>query len=435
MLVGDEAEVVSAEDDTPRADGGPGVADGAPNRRGTPSGTGIMAQADLGDRQGDASPGDAGAGAGDDASRPGSVVVAVADGGLAPPGTDAGGAPTALETRPDAATCGTVLPIQRDVPDVMVVLDRSCSMARSVLGGTTFAADPNAKWNIAITALRAVLARYDGRVRWGALTFPSIAQGCATPGGGVDPRGLVEPQAMGASAVLRGLTGREVAPFDGCALDSQPHDTPLVRALEVAAAARAFRDPARAHHILLVTDGIETCDRSPLTTLTRRAQALRDMGVRTWVVGFGRNESAQQLDAIALAAGTARPSAPRYATARDVGSLEAALDGIAGAAADCSFSLREPPAAVSRLQVVGTGPGVVRSIPRDPARAEGWDYDPATRSITLFGAACGAVRAGTYSNLNITHDCPATRCVPQPEVCDNLDNDCDGVRDDGCAQP
>lgn len=342
-----------------------------------------------------------------------------------------GGGPAATG---DAGSCGTVIPVHRGGSDVLVVLDRSCSMARSILGGETYASDPNAKWNLALASLQTVLARYDARVRWGVVAFPTVGEGCATPGGGVDPRTLVEPQPLGAAAVVRALNGRGVAPFEVCGLRGQPHDTPLARALEVAATSRSFRDPTRAHHVLLVTDGIETCERSPLTALVRRTQALRGLGVLTAVVGFGRNESPEQLDAIAVAGGVPRSGTPRYHTASNAAALQTALDSIAGAAADCGFTLRDAPADPSRLRVVASGGGGTLSIPRDLTRNEGWDYDGLTRTLTLYGSACAALRTAAYSNLNVTYDCPAPRCVPQPEVCDQLDNDCDGVRDDDCVR-
>src|SRR5206468_1231699 len=51
-------------------------------------------------------------------------------------------------------------------PNLLFVLDRSCSM-KNVLTGTT-----TTKWQAAVDAITHVLTTYDTQIRWGATLFP-----------------------------------------------------------------------------------------------------------------------------------------------------------------------------------------------------------------------------------------------------------------------
>jgi len=120
--------------------------------------------------------------------------------------------------------------------------------------------------------------------------------------------------------------------------------------------------------------------------------------------------NATELNAMADAGGLPASGANHYYSAMDAASLMTALDGIVAGAISCTFPLSAPPADPSLLHTFVDG----TEVARDPTHAMGWDYDPATNSVTLYGSTCDDARHGRLSSLNVIAGCPAGRRRRRP---------------------
>ena len=194
-------------------------------------------------------------------------------------------------------------------PNALIVLDRSRSME-------DFLASGEPKWSVAVDVISSVVMSFDDRVRFGIGTFPDDAFDCA-PGRLRMPVGDGQGQAIASYVQGDGPDG---------------YGTPIADSLvDISRAEPALADSTRDNFVILVTDGEETCDGDPVTSV----QTLRGRSpeVRTFVIGFGENGlNDVELDALAEAGGTAQTgAATKYFQASDRDALAAALDQIATA--------------------------------------------------------------------------------------------------------
>jgi hypothetical protein len=162
-------------------------------------------------------------------------------------------------------------------------------------------------------------------------------------------------------------------------------------------------DPMRANFVMLVTDGEENCGGNPVT----ESQNLSNLGIKTFVVGFGAEVNATTLSNIAINGGTARNTMPRYYQADDPASLGAAFQQIAQGAIGCDYHLASTPPDPTKLYVYVNG----QMIPQDPQHHVGWDYAASTQNITLYGTVCDAVATNPSAMVNIVYGCPDTSIV------------------------
>ena len=201
-------------------------------------------------------------------------------------------------------------------PNVLILLDVSGSMN---------AADkPDGKYAAAIAAIDAVVGAFDDAVRFGLMVFPDPDEGAGYCG--VTTTLAVPPALHAGDAVRAFLFPDGIAFFGG----PQAHfDTPMKQALDAVGTLDALRDPSRASHVLLVTDGMQDCCRKgdydgdpdclpgrgtldPVEAAENRADLadavarLAGRGLGVFVVGFGRGVDAPALNGMAVAAGTAR---------------------------------------------------------------------------------------------------------------------------------
>ncbi|MBO6934786.1 MAG: SUMF1/EgtB/PvdO family nonheme iron enzyme [Deltaproteobacteria bacterium] len=191
------------------------------------------------------------------------------------------------------------------------------------------------------------------------------------------------------------------------------------------------RSSCRPYSVILLTDGDETCSGDPEAS----AAALRAAGIDVYVIGFATGST--NLDDIAASGGT---GSAFFATDRD--ELSAALGSIVqdsllfetcnGADDDCDLAIDE-----GVLNACGTC-GVP---PSESCNGADDDCDGTTdEGVANACGSCGAVPAEVCDGLDNDCDGPIDEgvcggCSPTNEVCDNLDNDCDGSIDESINRP
>jgi hypothetical protein len=147
--------------------------------------------------------------------------------------------------------------------------------------------------------------------------------------------------------------------------------------------------------------------------------------IRTAVVGFGSAGSgginATELNAMAAAGGLPATGRTQYYGAADATSLQAAFTQIVGATISCTFALSAPAADPNLLHVYVNAS---TELGRDTSHRMGWDYDPATHSITLYGTACEDVRALRDSQLDVIEACVDGGMPPPPTMCHHVNEGC-----------
>ncbi|MEO6420975.1 MAG: vWA domain-containing protein [Polyangiaceae bacterium] len=286
-------------------------------------------------------------------------------------------------------------------PNLLITLDRSCSMTGNVAlgdGGTA------KKWVIAVGALEKLLTDYDGKIRFGLLMFPQRdGVACGEDGG------FPFPVAPGQETNIR-TTLKNALDASDTNYPNGPCVTNIDTAIERAATDPGLADKTRGEYVLLVTDGQQSsCNLGggAAGALAAVHQLATDAGVSTFAIGFGGASDPKFLSNVAIEGGTALPDAsfPNlfYNAANDV-SLSAALAQIATKTLSCSLILKTVPPDPSKLYVFVAG-GV--EVTRDPSHASGWDYDSVSNTVTFFGATCDGLKSGSVSDVEVVYGCPA----------------------------
>jgi len=272
------------------------------------------------------------------------------------------------------------------LPNLAIVLDRSCSM-RHTVGGVS-------KWQIAIDALNALTMRHEGQIRWGLTLFPDIT----------DPRCEQEaafpvPIGDAREEAVRALLSAALDRDDPYHCEAGPCVTNIDTAVEQAAAEPALADGTRPSYVLLVTDGKQSssCSDGSDDRTEVAIERLRTSGVRTFVVGFGGEVDRDSLSSFAMLGGTARPGVPVYFQADDADALVGAFEEVAASIVSCDFALDDVPDDLTRVSVFLDG----ALVSRDEARTEGWDLDG--NSLTFFGSTCETLQDG--GELEVVYAC------------------------------
>jgi len=285
----------------------------------------------------------------------------------------------------DAAVCDQVEPIEISVvppPDLMLVVDKSGSMDDPLGTGEQ-------KWQVMRNALNTVVTQYENGINFGLMLFPADDT-CA------------------AGNVLTGIAPTNSAAVSTSLNLTQPNGgTPTHTTLQSSLVYYSGIpvNPA-GRYVLLATDGQPNCldvgDPSipSITQSIAAIQSLSANGIPTFVLGFGDgiNSDPATLQAMATAGGTMN-----YYAANSPAELQAALEAIAGElnVPSCTFSLEEIPADLDELGVYFDDV----AVPRSPSQTDGWDYDPATNSITFYGLSCDDLQGGGVDQVRVDYGC------------------------------
>jgi MYXO-CTERM domain-containing protein len=321
-------------------------------------------------------------------------------------------------------------------PNMLIVQDISSSMTGEING--------TSKWSSAKSAVKKVTDKYGlsssvMKVRFGLEVFANPDQSNYPPPWECDVFGINCPDDCKADKVHVGVADNNAAAVQGRMNSVEPWSlTPIKRALNVALGYSALKDTARQNFVLLVTDGIETCDGTNDSVAV--ATSLKNAGIKTYVVGFGSGVDADLLNSLAIAGGTAMTGTTKYYQADNQAALESALDVIAGqvASGDCTVPGKLGECAKGVKQCVNGQITCGQVIFPVTETCDGRDEDcdgTIDDGNPGGGGACttgkpGICSAGTKQCQSGKLNCVQTN-QPKTEICNNLDDDCDGTVDDG----
>jgi len=276
-------------------------------------------------------------------------------------------------------------------PNMLIVLDRSCSM-KSLVGTTP-------KWTIAVGAIDKLLTSYNAKIRFGLTLFPDIE------GGECGQGAIPIPVAAGNEVKIDDLLTKSLDKADPYYPDG-PCVTNIDTAMKQAATETALDDPERDSFVLLATDGKQAgCSAAGGDTgTTKIIKDLFDLrGVPTFVIGFGDGVDPAQLNIFAEAGGVpTNDPVNKFYLAEDQASLEAAMQTIASKTLSCVMNLDEPPPDANKIFVFFDN---TTEVPQDPTHKEGWDYDAAANQVTFYGTACSDLKDGKISDVDVVFNC------------------------------
>jgi len=363
-----------------------------------------------------------------------------------------------------------------EFPGVLMVLDRSASMYSGRINDVRL-------WDIAREATAGILNDHGDAAHFGLMLYPGPsgtgANGIEGVVGACDYNGAdvgcepLRPRCTTGEVVVD-IGANNTNAINNALVWPQglAHSyTPTWQSLEAASEYRPLRNADRRNFVILVTDGYQCCglnvaaDGSQSCTaddnnlIPERVGTLTDMGITTFIVGFGGLTDARTLHRAAIRAGTPRPGCnPNtnnpgpdevcYYQASQQDDLRNFLDQIVreiadevcdGIDNDCDGRIDENVvrpcngACGAGEEACFNGQWGACSAPNAaPEACNGRDDDCDGRTDEAIrqecATACGigqeVCQNGRFGDCN----------APDPgvEACNGGDDDCDGVTDEGC---
>ncbi len=319
--------------------------------------------------------------------------------------------------------CESVSAVAEPLPPTLVFqLDMSNSMNCRVSAASCLSdeptADPNdSRWDQFRQVLLASLDSLPSGTRLGLLRFPRVDGACVNESVALPIAEL---------ATNRAAVDATISAFVPDGLGTPTHDAVAF------GLSRLRLDGGERPFLILATDGASLaclgCDnvcsegeleRDRDAMVSTVGAAASGDGIGTFVIGVpGAQSYRGVLSRMASAAGTAREgcsdAGPTYchfdltepgldfATA-----LGDALAAIGEAVISCEYDIPPNPDGTfdeTRVNVRLTMDGVEQVLPRDTARANGWDYDDARDRVILHGNAC--TRAQAADRVDVLFGCP-----------------------------
>ena len=280
-------------------------------------------------------------------------------------------------------------------PNILFLLDKSGSMTIEWYDGGVL----TRRWESLYNVVANVTTALDDHVRFGAKLYPSVDAGSC----GVDP-GVEVPFALDNAATLLATIPAPEVFVNGSTPTHSGVEEALVY-LDAVYAADPTGTPPQA--LVLVADGGVSCNESAAATEAAIAAAAAQSPnpIPTYVVGIDISAfNDDQMNAYAIAGGTALPGATSFYQTTDGAALAAAFDAIVADAQTCDVVLDPPPFGEDLIDVTLGGVAVPKVT--DCATEDGFVFpDPGDLTqLLLCGAACDELKA--VGNVSVAYTCP-----------------------------
>jgi hypothetical protein len=178
-----------------------------------------------------------------------------------------------------------------------------------------------------------------------------------------------------------------------------------------------FLSTGATRYLLIVSDGEDSCGATDDSSTLGRTGAtaeqlgeltaalLSDREVMTYVIGFGDQADADQLNAIASAGGT---SATEYFDAQDQSQLEKALNEIVGNSVSCVYDIEEQEEDEIDMDKVNFYfDDEIVKLDADCAKGSGWTWLNDQKSkIQFCEEACNKLKNRKVKDISATFGCP-----------------------------
>jgi len=342
---------------------------------------------------------DAGAAAG--GNNDGSSGGSAAQGMMGSSGSGAGkGAASGPDQDDTEDACGShVVHNERVTPDILIVLDRSGSMA------ATGNPDEIDRWSGSVAGIKKITAKLDGVIRFGLMMFPNaqLPDICA-PG-----QNEVEVAIENSGPIAEALGRAQPGGFT-------PTATSLAVAHEYLGASLGPDVVPPPRYVLLVTDGAPNCapgadlaywldqasgnvDEGAVLESVKEISALAADRVNTYVLGFGTKTDVNlsaALDSMAAAGGTGQK---HHRAIEDDASLLKELTAITSNAISCDYVLTEAPERPDFVKVKLDQHQLNLDAPH------GWSLGQDGKTVSVRGDACAALKDGKDHVLEVEVTC------------------------------
>ncbi len=284
------------------------------------------------------------------------------------------------------------------VPKVLIVLDKSSSMVRNQVNGETL-------WHWAEQALTNLVTTYDGRIDFGLMLFPGPGALCNAGVVNVD----VGPGT--ASSIIDAL---------GAPPTYNGFYTPMYQSMDQVASYMPLQDPSSQNFVIFISDGWQWCDPPDHSTrffAVNSVTNLAALDVRTAVIGFYSS-----VDYLALNRMAVQGMMPLRPGCNPNASFDELRDNPSLRCYQQADNFAELSAALDSL-----GVSITAEI------CDGIDNNCNGQIDEGLFRACSTICGTGIEQCVMGEWVGCTARQPEEEICDDIDNNCNGVVDEGCA--
>lgn len=266
------------------------------------------------------------------------------------------------------------IPTKRLGPNLMILFDRTGSMANALEGSMETRLDAARK------AVIAVLQAHEGEVRFGISLYSACKDGGCSPGIVNDPLGS---ETITMKLTLEGTT----------ACQSGNNETSLGATLQKFVDYAPLQAEGRDNAILVIADGGENCMGDPGGV----AQVIAGQPISVPIHTIGLTDAANEAELQAISGASAGGT---FASALNGDEVEGAMENVVKLLKSCAYDLAYPPEGGDIHVFFNDDPEEIAESDID-----GWTIHPEGTAVIFHGLTCDMITSGMVADIDVVEGC------------------------------